>query len=205
MNKKKVAVLISGTGSNLQSLIDHTINPQTSSRAEIAIVISNKDCVQGLERAKRAGIQTKVISHVGLKRDDYDQLVHEELVKNKIDFICLAGFMRILSESFVKKWYGKLINIHPALLPSFPGMNTHQKALDAKVQFHGSTVHFVDVGVDTGAIIRQTAIEVDRDDTKESLENKVKKSEHKLYPKVMEMLVRGEVYLDEQNKLKWNQ
>ena len=108
-NKRRVAVLISGTGSNLQSLIDHTFDPQTSSKAEIAIVISNKEGVHGLERAKRAGIQTKVISHVGLKREEYDQLLHEELVKNRIDYICLAGFMRILSEDFVKKWFGRLI------------------------------------------------------------------------------------------------
>lgn len=173
-NKRRVAVLISGTGSNLQSLIDHTLSAQTSSRAEIALVISNKEGALGLERAKRAGIATKVISHVGHKREAYDQLVHEELVKNKIDFICLAGFMRILSEGFVKSWLGKLINIHPALLPSFPGMNTHQRALEEGVQFHGTTVHFVDVGVDTGRIIRQCVVEVCRDDTKESLENKGK-------------------------------
>ena len=116
MNKKRVAVLISGTGSNLESLIEHTINPETQSRAEIALVISNKDGVHGLERAKRAGIQTKVISHVGLKREDYDQLLHEELLKSKIDFVCLAGFMRILSEPFVKRWLGRLINIHPGKL-----------------------------------------------------------------------------------------
>jgi len=204
MNKKRVAVLISGTGSNLQSLIDHTLSPETQSRGEIALVISNKEGVYGLERAKRAGIQTKVIPHVGLKREEYDQLVHEELVKNKIDFICLAGFMRILSEPFVKKWLGRLINIHPALLPSFPGMNTHQRAIEQGVQFHGATVHFVDENVDTGRIIRQTVVEICRDDTKESLENKVKRAEHKLYPKCLEMLVRGEVYLDEANNLKWN-
>lgn len=205
LSKKRVAVLISGTGSNLQSLIDHSFDPQTSSRAEIALVISNKDGVHGLERAKRAGIQTKVISHVGLKREEYDQMLHDELVKNRIDFICLAGFMRILSEGFVNKWLGKLINIHPALLPSFPGMNTHEKALASGVQFHGATVHFVDTGVDTGAIIRQTVVEICRSDTKESLENKVKKAEHKLYPKCMEMLCRGEVGLDDKGKIKWNQ
>lgn len=127
----------------MQSLIDHTFDSQASSRAEIALVLSNKDGVHGLERAKRAGIQTKVISHVGLKREEYDQLLHEELVRNRIDFVCLAGFMRILSEAFVNRWLGKLINIHPALLPSFPGMDTHKRALESGVQFHGATVHFV--------------------------------------------------------------
>jgi phosphoribosylamine--glycine ligase/phosphoribosylglycinamide formyltransferase/phosphoribosylformylglycinamidine cyclo-ligase len=204
--KKRIAVLISGSGSNLQALIDHTQDSSKQSQAEIVLVISNKDGVQGLERARLANIATKVISHVPFKneREAYDVLVHEQLVQAKVDFVVLAGFMRILSSDFVSKWEGRLVNIHPALLPAFPGTHTHQRAIDAGVQFHGTTVHFVDSGVDTGAIIRQKLVEVNVKDTEQSLEEKVKQAEHILYPEVLELLVRGKVQLGQNKRTIWN-
>lgn len=206
VTKKRVAVLISGSGTNLQALIDHTNNPAKQSQAEIVLVISNKDNVKGLERARLANIPTKVISHIPFKdnREGYDHLLQEELVKCEADFVFLAGFMRILSNEFVSKWEGRLINIHPALLPSFAGMNTHKRALEAGVQFHGTTVHFVDAGVDTGTIIRQQVVEILPQDTEASLQEKVKQAEHKLYPEVMELLVRNKILLNESKRLQWN-
>ena len=199
-----MAVLISGSGSNLQALIDHTRNPAKQSQAEIVLVISNKDNVKGLERARANHIPIKVISHVPYKdnREAYDRLLDDELVRCRADFVFLAGFMRILSNEFVAKWEGRLVNIHPALLPAFPGMNTHRRALEAGVQFHGTTVHFVDTGVDTGAIIRQRVVEIFPEDTEETLQEKVKQAEHRLYPEVMELLVRNKIRLNK--RLQWN-
>lgn len=205
--KKRVAVLISGSGSNLQALIDHTRDSSKQSQAEIVLVISNKDGVQGLERARSVGIETKVISHVPFKNDRaaYDILLHDELIRANIDLVVLAGFMRILSAEFVNKWEGRLINIHPALLPSFPGIHTHRRALEAGVQFHGTTVHFVDSGVDSGAIIRQKVVEILPNETEQCLEEKVKQAEHVLYPEVLELVARNKVQLDQQNRrIIWN-
>lgn len=202
--KKRIGVLISGSGSNLKALIDHTRNSSNNSQAEIVLVISNKPNALGLQKAQNAGIPTKIIewnsSIFAGNREAYDSLLSEALEDAGVELVCLAGFMRILSTTFVRKWSGKLINVHPALLPAFPGMNTHARALEAGVQYHGSTVHFVDEGVDTGAIIRQSIVEVQPQDTVEILEDRVKRAEHKLYPQVMEMLARNKVKLGQDKK-----
>jgi len=144
--KKRVGVLISGSGTNLQALIDHTLDPLKGSLAEIAIVISNKEGVEGLKRAERAGIPTKVISHKAFPtREAFDTEVMKALDFMNVDLVCLAGFMRILSPTFVTHFRGRLINIHPALLPSFKGADAHKQAIDAGVRFTGCTVHFVEV------------------------------------------------------------
>ncbi|RWS17967.1 trifunctional purine biosynthetic protein adenosine-3-like protein [Dinothrombium tinctorium] len=202
--KKRVAVLISGSGTNLQALIDFTLAKTNNSSAEIALVISNIPDVEGLKRAERVGIPTLVIPHKGLKRAEFDKLVHQELVKAEIDIVCLAGFMRILSDEFVESWKGRMLNVHPALLPSFKGMHSHKQALEAGVRIHGCTVHFVDNGVDTGAIILQEAVPVFMNDTEESLQERVKLSEHKIFPQALEYLASGKVYLDSNGKTVWN-
>lgn len=139
--KKKFGVLISGTGTNLQALIDHVRNVERQSVAEIVLVVSNVDGVEGLNRAHRAGIPTKVIPHKNFKsRVDFDMKVHEALTTAGVEYICLAGFMRILSAEFTQKWYGKILNVHPALLPSFKGANAHRQAIEAGVKISGCTV-----------------------------------------------------------------
>lgn len=144
--KKRVGVLISGSGTNLQALIDHTLDPHKGSLAEIAVVISNKAGVEGLKRAERVDIPTKVISHKDFPtREAFDEELLKALNAFNVDLVCLAGFMRILSSKFVKQFKGKLINIHPALLPSFKGIDAHKQALDAGVRYTGCTVHFVEV------------------------------------------------------------
>jgi len=144
--KKRVGVLISGSGTNLQALIDHTQNPNVGSQAEIALVISNKPGVKGLLRAENAGIPTLVICHKDYPtREAFDAVMTEALVKANIQLVCLAGFMRIVSPAFVRTWRGRLLNIHPSLLPSFKGDNAHMMALAAGVRVTGCTVHFVEV------------------------------------------------------------
>ncbi|CAN7995128.1 unnamed protein product [Ixodes hexagonus] len=200
--KRKFAVLISGSGTNLQALIDHIARMDGRSAAEIVLVISNKEGVQGLVRAQQAGIPTKVISHKGYKnRVEYDMKLHEALVAAGVEFICLAGFMRIITEEFINKWYGKIINIHPALLPSFKGHDAHRQALAMGVKITGCTVHYVAPEVDAGAIIAQGATTVELDDTEETLSERVKLVEHRIFPEAMEMVAQGKVMLRPDGKI----
>ncbi|OQR78533.1 trifunctional purine biosynthetic protein adenosine-3-like [Tropilaelaps mercedesae] len=200
--KKKFAVLISGTGTNLQALIDHVKHKERQSAAEIVLVISNIDGVEGLNRAHRAGIPTKVISHKNFKnREEFDGKVDEALVTAGVEFICLAGFMRILSSRFTQKWYGKMLNVHPSLLPSFKGAHPHKQAIESGVKISGCTVHFVEPEVDRGAIILQAPVPVQSDDTVETLRERVKKAEHRIFPEAMELLARGKVLLRPDGKI----
>ncbi|XP_044758576.1 trifunctional purine biosynthetic protein adenosine-3 [Coccinella septempunctata] len=204
VNKKRVGVLISGSGTNLQALIDATSDTSQNIGAEIVLVISNKDNVEGLKRASRAGIQTKVISHKNhASREDYDRKLDEELKLAGVELVCLAGFMRILSAEFTNKWRGRLINIHPALLPSFRGTHAQRQAIEAKVKISGCTAHFVDADVDTGAIIAQEAVPVEVDDTEESLTEKIKVAEHKVFPRALQLVATGKVRLGDDNKVVW--
>ncbi|KAJ6649761.1 Trifunctional purine biosynthetic protein adenosine-3 [Pseudolycoriella hygida] len=192
---KRVAVLISGTGSNLQSLIDATRNSTMGIRAEIVFVLSNKENVMGLERASNAGIDNKFLSHKAFKsREQFDAAITSLLESYRVDIVCLAGFMRILSSEFVKKWKGRLINIHPSLLPKFPGLHVQRRALEAGEKRSGCTVHFVDEGVDTGAIIYQRSVAIVDGETEESLTKKIHRAEHFSYPVALRMLVNGETY-----------
>lgn len=191
---KRVAVLISGTGSNLQSLIDATRNSTMGIRAEIVFVLSNKENVMGLERARRAGIDSRVLSHRAYKnREDFDAAMTTLLESYNVDIVCLAGFMRILSSEFVRKWKGRLINIHPSLLPKFPGLHVQRQALEAGEKRSGCTVHFVDEGVDTGAIIFQRSVAIAVGETEESLTQKIHRAEHFSYPYALRMLVNGQL------------
>lgn len=194
--KKKVAVLISGNGSNLQALIDATHNTTMGMGAEIVLVISNKDNVLGLKRAEAAGIPHKVILHKKYDtREKFDHAMTKELEAFGVDIICLAGFMRILTTDFVRKWKGQLINIHPSLLPKYPGLNSQKQALDAKDHCSGCTIHFVDEGVDTGAIILQQSVSIAKDETEESLTQKIHVAEHFAFPIALRMVATGIVNL----------
>uniref|UniRef100_A0A8D0P7S2 Trifunctional purine biosynthetic protein adenosine-3 n=1 Tax=Sus scrofa TaxID=9823 RepID=A0A8D0P7S2_PIG len=200
--KARVAVLISGTGSNLQALIESTQAP--SSSAHIVVVISNKAAVAGLDKAARAGIPTRVINHKLYKdRVAFDTAVDQVLEEFSTDIVCLAGFMRILSGPFVRKWNGKMLNIHPSLLPSFKGSNAHEQVLDAGVTVTGCTVHFVAEDVDAGQIVLQEAVPVKRGDTIETLSERVKLAEHKIFPSALQLVASGTVQLGENGKIRW--
>ena len=181
----KIGILISGNGSNMIKLIESF---QNNKNASINIVISNNPDAKGIEFAKSKNIKTKIINHKEFtEREDFDNQVNNVLIENKIDFLCNAGFMRIHGEKFVEKWFNKHLNIHPALLPSFKGLNTHERAIKSGVKFTGCTVHLVRSGVDEGPIIGQAVTSVDATDDKDSLAEKVLKLEHELYPKCLKL------------------
>jgi len=180
----RIAVLISGNGSNLQAIIDH--QHQHASLYQIALVISNKAHAKGLERAQKAGIETQVIDHTQfLNRETFDAQLQTNIEAAEVDLIVLAGFMRILTPSFTQHFLGKMLNIHPSLLPNHPGLHTHQKALAAKDKEHGVSVHFVTPDLDSGPVILQAKVLIDGDDTVESLQKKVHQQEHLAYPLVI--------------------
>lgn len=177
--RKRVAVLISGTGSNLQALIDATRDSAQGIHVDVVLVISNKPGVLGLQRATQAGIPSLVISHKDFaSREVYDAELTRNLKAARVDLICLAGFMRVLSAPFVREWRGRLVNIHPSLLPKYPGLHVQKQALEAGEKETGCTVHFVDEGVDTGAIIVQAAVPILPDDDEDSLTQRIHKAEH---------------------------
>jgi len=192
MARKKLAVLISGRGSNLQSLIDACRAPDFP--AEIALVLSNAAGVQGLARAEKAGIPTVVVSHKDYPdRPTFEEAVHAEISKVEPDLVCLAGFMRILTDGFIKLWANRLINIHPSLLPAFRGLHTHERVLEAGVRFAGCTIHFVRPAMDDGPIIAQAAVPVRPDDTPETLGARVLEQEHRIYPLAVRLICEDRV------------
>ena len=188
MSKKiKVAVLISGNGTNLQALINACIAP--SYPAEIVLVISNTANAKGIVRAREAGITTRIIDHTNYSsREEFDTELSMTLSNSQCKLVCLAGFMRILSESFVNTWPNSILNIHPSLLPSFPGTKTHERALEAGVKVSGCTLHFVTAELDAGPIIGQAAVPVLENDTPKTLANRVLIEEHKLYALGLELV-----------------
>jgi phosphoribosylglycinamide formyltransferase-1 len=191
MARKRVAVLISGRGSNMAALIDAAKEPAYP--AEISLVISNVPDAAGLRVAEAAGIAIGVVDHkpFGKDRAAFERALQIMLEKHEIEIVCLAGFMRILTADFVGKWQGRMINIHPALLPQFKGVDTHRRALEAKVKQHGATVHFVVPEMDSGPIILQDAVEVRPDDTEAALAARVLAVEHRIYPQALKMLAEG--------------
>ncbi|KAM4710718.1 trifunctional purine biosynthetic protein adenosine-3-like isoform 2-T2 [Anableps anableps] len=201
--RMRVGVLISGTGTNLQALIEQAKRP--SSSAEIVVVISNRPGVQGLKRASLAGIQTRVVDHkLYGSRAEFDGTIDRVLEEFGVELVCLAGFMRILTGTFVKKWNGKLLNIHPSLLPSFKGVNAQKQALQAGVRVAGCTVHFVAEEVDAGAIMVQEAVPVVVGDTEETLSARIREAEHRAFPTAMELVASGAVQLGEDGHIVWN-
>ncbi|MFN3078014.1 MAG: phosphoribosylglycinamide formyltransferase [Alphaproteobacteria bacterium] len=188
--RRRIAVLASGRGSNLQALIDACAQPEFP--AEIVHVLSNVDGVMALDRARQVGIPTSVVSHRGFSdREAFDAAVNEHLRGAGAELVCLAGFMRILSETFVETWRDRLINIHPSLLPAFKGLHTHERVLTAGVRITGCTVHFVRPAMDEGPIIVQAAVPVHPDDTPDSLAERVLKAEHEIYPLALSLVASG--------------
>lgn len=192
-----IIVLISGSGSNLQSIIDTIATNKIS--AQISAVISNKAGVYGLERAEQHGIPTEVIEHTQFKnRESFDQQLQARIDHYQADLIVLAGFMRILTAPFVQRYYGRMLNIHPSLLPKYKGINTHQRALDDNAKQHGVSVHFVTPELDGGPVIAQASIAVEADDTAQSLAKRVLKYEHRIYPTVIQWFVEQRLSLSQQ-------
>jgi phosphoribosylglycinamide formyltransferase-1 len=195
MPRKRVAVLISGRGSNMASLIEAARDPAYP--AEIVLVVSNRPDAAGLERARTENIATAVVDHTifGKDREAFERALQAVLDKNRIDIVCLAGFLRLFTPWLVKRWEGRMLNIHPALLPDFKGLYTHERALAAGVERHGATVHFVSLEMDEGPIILQQDVPVRKDDTPETLAARVLEVEHCIYPQALRLVAEGRVAL----------
>ncbi len=192
MARLKIAVLISGRGSNLQALIDSCAQPDFP--AEITLVMANRADAAGLQRAADAGIPTQVIPHKNYPdRETFDSAMTAALEQAGVGLVCLAGFMRLLTPGFVEHWRDRLINIHPSLLPSFPGLHTHERALAQGVRFGGCTVHFVRAEMDNGPIIVQAAVPVLPNDDADTLAARVLEAEHRAYPLALRLVAEGRV------------
>jgi phosphoribosylglycinamide formyltransferase 1 len=194
--KKRVAVLISGRGSNMAALIEAAKIKDYP--AAIVLVASNRPDAAGLVYARAEGIETAVVDHrrFGEDREAFERALDQKLQTHRIDLVCLAGFMRLLTADFVQRWSGRMLNVHPALLPQFKGLHTHRRALEAGVERHGATVHFVAPEMDSGPIIMQESIPVLEGDTEESLAQRVLAVEHRLYPQALRLVAERRVALD---------
>jgi phosphoribosylglycinamide formyltransferase-1 len=194
--KRRVAILISGRGSNMVALIDAA--KAADFPAEIVTVISNRADAPGLEKAAASGIPTVVIASKPFGRDraGFEAVLQAKLDEDKVELICLGGFMRLFTAEFVQRWYGKMLNIHPSLLPSFPGLDPHGQALAAGVKISGATVHFVIPETDAGPIVMQGAVAVADDDTAETLSTRILGIEHRIYPEALRLLASGKVRLE---------
>ena len=192
--KKRTAILISGRGTNMAALIEAAWAPEFP--AKIVLVFSNVETAQGLRTAQAAGIRTQALSHKEFaSREDFDAAIDEALEHLEVDLICEAGFMRIHSGAFVRKWEGKMINIHPSLLPSFKGLKVHEQTLAAGVKISGCTVHFMTPELDGGPIISQAAVPVLANDTPDRLAARILLEEHRIYPEALRLLAEGKVVL----------
>jgi phosphoribosylglycinamide formyltransferase 1 len=187
---KRIGVLLSGRGSNFEALAD-SIASNRIPNAEIAIVISNREGAPGLDRGKSRGISVRAIPSKGLEREVYDRQVVAVLNENKVDLVCLAGYMRLLSPYFVAAFPNRILNIHPSLLPSFPGLESQRQALEYGVKFAGCTVHFVDENLDAGPIVLQAVVPVKDDDTEDSLSTKILQEEHRIYSEAVRIVLEG--------------
>jgi phosphoribosylglycinamide formyltransferase-1 len=195
-------VLISGRGSNMVALIDAA--KAKDYPAEIVLVVSNLPDAAGLDRARQDGITTAVVDHLrfGKDREAFERALDEELQTHRIELVCLAGFMRLLTPWFVTRWSGRMLNIHPALLPQFKGLHTHRRAIEAGAERHGATVHFVVPEMDSGPIIAQESVPVLKHDTEETLAARVLAIEHRIYPQALRLVAEGRVSLHAANAAK---
>lgn len=196
MSRKRVAILISGRGSNMAALIEAASAQDYP--AEIVLVLSNRPDAPGLAVARAAGITTAVIDHMAFGKDKagFERAMQAELDRHGVELICLAGFMRLLTDGFVEAWRSRMINVHPALLPAFKGLDTHARALQAGVKIHGATVHFVVPEMDSGPIIAQGAVAVRDDDSAETLGQRVLAVEHRIYPLALRLVAQGRVRIE---------
>jgi len=186
---KRLGILLSGRGSNFEAIADNAAAGVIP--AQIAVVISNNPNAAGLEKARARAIPALAIPSKGMEREPYDRLVAAELQKRQVDLVCLAGFMRLLSAWFVRQYPNRILNIHPALLPAFPGLEAQKQALEHGVKISGCTVHFVDEFLDAGPIIAQAAVEVRDDDTEETLSARILAEEHRIYTEAINLVLSG--------------
>jgi phosphoribosylglycinamide formyltransferase-1 len=191
---KKLGILLSGRGSNFEAIADSVAAGRIP--AEIAIVISNKPNARGLQRARERGIPAEHIASRGLEREEYDRLVVARLKQAQVDVVCLAGFMRLLSAYFVEQFPNRILNIHPALLPAFPGIEAQKQALEHGVKFTGCTVHFVDERLDAGPILVQAIVPVLDDDTEETLSARILQEEHRIYTDAINLVLSGKFHIE---------
>jgi phosphoribosylglycinamide formyltransferase-1 len=187
---KRIGVLLSGRGSNFEALAD-SVGAGRIPGAEIAVVVSNREGAPGIERANARKIPTRVIPSKGLEREVYDRQVVAVLREFEVDLVCLAGYMRLLSPFFVASFPNRILNIHPSLLPSFPGLESQRQALEYGVKFAGCTVHFVDENLDAGPIVLQAAVPVRDDDTEETLPSRILAEEHRIYTEAVRIVLEG--------------
>jgi phosphoribosylglycinamide formyltransferase-1 len=183
----RLGILISGRGSNFEAIADNVAAGAIP--AEIAVVISNRAAARGLEMARQRGLNAVVIPSKGLDREVYDRMLLEELARHGVDLVCLAGFMRLLSGTFIRAYPNRILNIHPSLLPAFPGLDAQHQALEHGVKITGCTVHFVDEYLDAGPIVLQAAVPVLNDDTVETLSARILKEEHRIYSEAIRIVL----------------
>jgi phosphoribosylglycinamide formyltransferase-1 len=188
--KKRIGVLLSGRGSNFEALAASAAAGRITD-AEIAIVASNRDDAPGIEKARARGIDARVIASRGLEREAYDKLVAAALREQNVDLVCLAGYMRLLSPYFVAAFRNRILNIHPSLLPAFPGLEPQRQALEHGVKFSGCTVHFVDENLDAGPIIMQAVVPVEDSDTPGTLAERILREEHRIYSEAVRVVLEG--------------
>ncbi|HXN20704.1 MAG TPA: phosphoribosylglycinamide formyltransferase [Candidatus Binatus sp.] len=188
--KKRIGVLLSGRGSNFEALASRVASGRIPN-AEIALALSNREDARGIEKARALGIEARVISSKGLEREAYDKLVIAALQEKRVDLVCLAGYMRLLSPQFVAAFHNRILNIHPSLLPAFPGLEAQRQALEHGVRFSGCTVHFVDENLDAGPIVLQACVPVEDSDTPETLSERILRQEHRIYAEAVRIVLEG--------------
>lgn len=191
---KRIGILLSGRGSNFEAIARQIDDGKLS--AEIAVVVSNMESAPGLQRASERGLNVFSASSKGLSRETFDRQVIHVLEEKRVDLVCLAGFMRILSPSFIQAFRNRILNIHPSLLPAFPGLDAQRQALKYGVKVSGCTVHFVDEGLDSGPIILQAAVPVLDGDTEESLSARILEQEHQIYSKAIQRVLEGQIRIE---------
>jgi len=201
--KKRIGVLLSGRGSNFEALAE-SVAVGRIPNAEVAIVISNREGAPGIQRAESRGIRTRVIPSKGLEREAFDRQVVAVMNEHKVDLICLAGYMRLLSPFFVAAFPSRILNIHPSLLPSFPGLESQRQALEYGVKFAGCTVHFVDENLDAGPIVLQAIVPVLDDDTEASVSEKILKEEHRIYSQAVNIVLEGKFKIEGRRVIRSN-
>lgn len=188
--KKRIGILLSGRGSNFEALAANVASGRIPD-AEIAIALSNREDARGIEKARALGIEARVISSKGLEREAYDKLVVAALQEKRVDLVCLAGYMRLLSPQFITAFHNRILNIHPSLLPAFPGLEAQRQALEHGAKFSGCTVHFVDENLDAGPIVLQACVPVKDSDTPETLSERILREEHRIYAEAVRIVLEG--------------
>ena len=193
--KKRIGILLSGRGSNFEALAESVAAGRIPD-AEITVVISNREGAPGIERAKARGLEARVIPSKGLEREAYDRQVVAVLKEKRVDLVCLAGFMRLLSPYFVAEFRNRILNIHPSLLPSFPGLEAQRQALEYGAKWSGCTVHFVDENLDAGSIVVQSVVEIRDDDTPDALAARILAEEHRIYTEAVRIVLGGKYSIE---------